>query len=75
VELVLVAGARGHFLALSFLVRLVTQPQYVVLPELRPTSLAPIGIVTETLIIVEGLRPGKLSVILLFYFQLFSIPI
>jgi hypothetical protein len=45
-EVVLVAGARGHFLALSFIVRLVTQPQYVVLPELRPTSLASIGIVT-----------------------------
>jgi hypothetical protein len=48
VEVVLVTGARGHFLplSLSFIVRLVTQPQYVVLPELRPTSLASIGIVT-----------------------------
>jgi hypothetical protein len=46
VEVVLVAGARGHFLFLSFIVRLVIQPQYVVLPELRPTSLTSIGIVT-----------------------------
>ena len=49
-EVVLVAGAESHFLCLFFIVRLVTQPQYVVLPELRPTSLASIGIVTDSVI-------------------------
>jgi hypothetical protein len=50
VEVVLVAGARGYFLFLSFIVRLVIQPQYVVLPELRPTSLTSIGTVTAPVI-------------------------
>jgi hypothetical protein len=47
VEVVFVAGARGHFLFLSFIVRLVIQSQYVVLPELRPTSPALVHLVTN----------------------------
>jgi hypothetical protein len=56
VEVVLVAGARGHFLFLSFIVRLVIQSQYVVLPELRPTSPALAHLVT--LRTIDPTRPA-----------------